>query len=228
MGWGFEINGIPIEAMNVKADIKMGMELRLDIREQVKNAFYKNVLNLPVDGPEMTATEVVKRDQEFLREMGGLFGRLESDYIAPIVERTFNVMLRAGAFPEIPEVLQGQNVRFEYESPLKKVRQQIEAAAARNWKEDLLTLAITGGRPEVLDVLDVDAYARFQADANSVPFRLQRSQEAIAALRQQRAEAQQAQMELAAMESMAQSEEKGTKAMKNLMVKPTAGAGNAA
>ena len=223
-----ELGRIPIEAMNVKADIKMGMELRLDIREQVKNAFYKNVLNLPVDGPEMTATEVVKRDQEFLREMGGLFGRLESDYIAPIVERTFNVMLRAGAFPEIPEVLQGQNVRFEYESPLKKVRQQIEAAAARNWKEDLLTLAITGGRPEVLDVLDVDAYARFQADANSVPFRLQRSQEAIAALRQQRAEAQQAQMELAAMESMAQSEEKGTKAMKNLMVKPTAGAGNAA
>jgi len=190
-----EMGQMPVAPLDTGADIAIGLEMQQDRRQQVQMAFFKHVLNLPVDGPEMTATEVMKRDQEFLRELGGLFGRLESDYMVPIVERTFNVMLRAGAFPEIPEVLSGQDVQFEYESPLKKVRQQVEAAAARNWKDDLLMLA-GSGKPEVLDLLDADEYAKFQAEANSVPLQLMHDGETIKQIREarQQAELQQQQM----------------------------------
>ena len=210
-----EMGRIPIEPLNMGSRIDIGLEMQQDRRSQVMRAFFAHVLNLPVDGPEMTATEVIKRDQEFMREMGGLFGRLESDYIAPIVERTFNVMLRAGALPPIPDALLGQNVRFEFESPLRKVRQQIEAAAARNWKDDLILMAAQG-RPEVLDRINVDEYARFQAEANSVPLRIINNDDTVQDIREQRAQAQQAAQQLEIMNQMAEAEEKGSKALKNV------------
>lgn len=210
-----EMGRIPIAPLDTGADIAIGLEMQQDRREQVRNAFFKNVMNLPVDGPEMTATEVIKRDQEFMREMGGIFGRLESDYTSPLVERTFNVMLRAGAFREIPEILQGQNIRFEYESPLKKVRQQIEAAAARNWKDDLLLLA-GSGKPEVLDVINADEYAEFQATANGVPLKVMNDSVAVGKIREERAEAQQAAAQMEQLQGLAEGGEKATRAVKNL------------
>jgi hypothetical protein len=209
-----EMGRMPVQPMDTGARIDIGLEMQQDRREQVRNAFFKNVLSLPVDGPQMTATEVIARNQEFLREMGGVFGRLESDYIAPIVERTFNVMLRNGAFPPIPEILQGQNIRFEYESPLKKTRQQVEAAAARQWKDDLLLLSEVD--PDVLDNLNTDEYAKFQAIANAIPLQLQNSQEDMAEIRQQRAEEQAEMRKQEEMMMMAEGGEKATKAIANL------------
>lgn len=209
-----EMGRIPIAPLDMGARIDIGLDMQQDRRQQVERAFFKHVMNLPVDGPEMTATEVIKRDQEFMREMGGLFGRIESDYIAPIVERSFSVMLRAGAFPPLPEMIQGTDVTFEYESPLKKVRQQIEAASARNWKDDLALLAQMG-KPEVLDLIDEDAYGRFQAQANSVPLSLIRNQEGVDQLRKQRAEAAAAQAKIQAAQAMAQAAESVTKAGKS-------------
>lgn len=209
-----EMGRMPVQPMDTGARVDIGLEMQQDRREQVKNAFFKNVLALPVDGPQMTATEVIARNQEFLREMGGVFGRLESDYIAPIVERTFNVMLRNGAFPEIPEILQGQRIRFEYESPLKKTRQQVEAAAAQQWKDDLLMMAEI--KPEVMDIFNADEYAKFQAMANSVPLKLQNSGETIEAIRQQRAEQEDQAMKEEQAMMMAEGGEKASKAFANI------------
>lgn len=190
-----EMGRMPIQALDTGANIAIGLEMQQDRREQVRNAFFKNVLALPVDGPQMTATEVIARNQEFLRELGGVFGRLESDYIAPIVERTFNVMMRNGAFPPIPEVLQGQNIRFEYESPIKKTRQQVEAASARQWKDDLMLLAQSD--PTVLDIISTEGYARFQAEASGVPLKVMHTREEVEEKRAADAEAaaKQAEME---------------------------------
>ncbi len=209
-----EMGRMPIQALESRVNIAIGLEMQQDRREQVRSAFYKNVLNLPVDGPQMTATEVIARNQEFLREMGGVFGRLESDYIAPMVERTFNVMLRAGAFPEIPDALLGQNVQFEYESPLKKVRQQIEAASARQWKDDLMVMSEV--KPEVLDILNEDAYARFQANANAVPLPLLNDTDTVAKIRQAKAEAAQAAQQAEQMMMAAEGGETVSKAINNL------------
>ncbi len=189
-----EMGRIPIVPLETGANLAIGLEMQQDRRIQVEKAFFKHVMNLPVDGPEMTATEVIRRDQEFMREMGGLFGRLDTEYISPVVLRTFNVMMRAGVFPEIPEILQGAEVNFQYESPLKKVRQQIEAAAARQWKDDLMMMSEV--KPEVLDVINADAYARMQAEANSVPMTIMNDSKTIEATRKQRAEQQQQQLQM--------------------------------
>lgn len=182
------VGRIPIVPLDSGGNIPLTREMQDDNRNQIWNAFFRNILRLPVDGPQMTATEIVARKEEFIREIGPVFGRLETDYTAPIVERAFKIMLRAGALAPIPEVLQGRGVRFEYQSPIKRLRQQVEAAAARAWAEEMIFLGEL--KPEALDLINVDALGRFSAKAQGLPHDIVNGEEEVARLRQERAQAQ--------------------------------------
>jgi hypothetical protein len=194
----------PIETAN---NLPITRDMQKDTRDQVWSAFFRNILNLPVQGPQMTATEVVQRKEEFMREIGPTFGKLESDDTAPMVERSFMLMLRNGGFAEIPEVLQGQNIRFEYNSPVKRIRQQVDAAAARMWAEEMIVLGQT--RPEALDLINVDELGRFSAEAASIPKGIINSPEVVEAIRQQRMEAQAKEEEMMQMQEMTNMAQQG-------------------
>ena len=206
---------IPIEALDPKSNIPVGLELQDAVRNMNWNAFYRNVLSLPPpQGTPMTATEIIARKEEFLRELGDVFGRFEAEFTRPIVERAFNLMLRAGAFAPIPESLQGQNVRFEYESPIKKVREQTEAMAAQTWKTDLMETATL--LPESLDLINVDEYGRFTHSAGSLPYQIINPSETVQQIRQQRAEQQAAQQQAQEMMMMAEGGKMAGSAMKDV------------
>jgi len=180
-------------------DIGLTREMQQDYREQVFSAFFRNVLNLPVEGPQMTATEVIQRKEEFIREIGPVFGRLETEYTAPMIEREFMIMLRAGEFPDPPEDL--RSIRFEYQSPVKQVRQQIEASAARMWVQELVEYSGATGDMSALDIINVDEYGRHSATAQGIPEKLVASRDEVDEKREAR---QQAQQEAQAAEQAAQ------------------------
>lgn len=189
------IGRIPIAPIDTGANMPLTRDIQQDTREQIRNAFFRNVFNLPVfEGEKMTATEIIQRREEMIREIGPVFGRLEADYTAPMVERAFNIMLRAGALAPIPEALLGRSVRFEYESPVKKIRQQVQAAAARLWVEEMIKLG--EARPEALDLINVDAFGRFGAEAATLPHEIVNGADEVARIRQERAKAQQAAAQL--------------------------------
>lgn len=182
------VGRIPIAPLDSGGNIPLTRDMQDDNRNQIWNAFFRNILRLPVGGPQMTATEINARREEFIREIGPVFGRLETDYTAPIVERSFNIMLRAGALAPIPEALQGRGVRFEYQSPIKRLRQQVEAAAAQQWAIEQIELSEV--RPEAADLINVDALGRFKAKAGGIPHNIVNGEDAVEAIRQQRAEAE--------------------------------------
>jgi hypothetical protein len=189
--------------------------MQIDIREQIFAAFYRNVLNLPVDGPEMTATEVIQRKEEFIREIGPVFGRMEVDDKAPTIERSFNILLRGGAFPKIPKVLSGQNVRFEYESPIKKIKEQIQAAAARQWALEQMEYATVD--PTAIDVVNFEALGRFTHQAAGLPPEIINSAEAVQARAAARQQAQAQAMEMEALERGVGAANQGAEAMNKMM-----------
>jgi hypothetical protein len=179
----------PVFPLQTGANIPLGREMQNDTRDQVWAAFFKNVLNLPAGGPQMTATEILERKEEFVRVIGPTFGRLEADYIGPLAERTFNMLMRAGAFGPvelIPETLRGHRLRFEFVSPVARAVRQIESAALRKTIEDIAPLAAQD--PSLLDHFDADAIARDVADANGVPQRWLKSREDVEAAREARAQ----------------------------------------
>tara|TARA_R110002110_G_C13420104_1_gene714391 strand:+ start:360 stop:2204 length:1845 start_codon:yes stop_codon:yes gene_type:complete len=157
----------PITPLNTGANLPLGREMQNDTREQVWSAFFRNVLQMPENGPQMTATEVIERREEFLRIIGPVFGRLEADYTGPLIERCFRIMLRSGMFADLPAALKGQGVDFEYASPLVRAQKQIEAAGLRKTIEELGPIAQVN--PAVLENFDADRIVRDTAAANGLP-----------------------------------------------------------
>ena len=204
------VRGNPFFPLPSGANMPLTLEMQQDVRSNIFAAFFRNVLNLPVQGPQMTATEVIQRKEEFIREIGPVFGRLETDYTAIYVERSFNILLRGGAFDPVPPILQGKNVTFVYESPVKRIRQQVEAAAAHIWALELIEIGQV--RPEALDNINVDEYARFTAEAHGLPRELIVARSKLDQVRQDRADHQQAMTQLAAAPAIATAADKGASA----------------
>lgn len=181
-----ELGTIPIQPLNTGANLAISRDMQQDSRDQVMNAFFRNVFNLPLGGPQMTATEVIARKEEFVREVGAVFGRLEADYVAPTVERTFQLLLDVGAFPPVPPSLQGVNVKFTYRNPISQVREEIEAAAIHLTLQEVGEIALID--PKVLDNYNLDFAVRSKVSARNLPEGLLVPEEQVLAKRTSDAE----------------------------------------
>jgi len=214
------VGGNPIFPLDTKMNLPITLEMQQDRRELVFNAFFRHVLNLPIDRHNMTATEVMQRKEEFIREIGPVFGRLETDYTAPMVERCFNIMLRAEAFKPVPDVLAGRRVVFEYESPIKRIREEIQSMQAQEWVVEMLKLA--EAKPEAADLVNMEEYGRLSARAKGVPTDIINDRETTAAAAQGRAQAQQQMAQVAQAQQVAEVADQGAGAMQKMMQQPAA------
>lgn len=113
-----------------KSGMPIGMQLREDVKASLLEAFYLNKLSLPVMAGDMTATEVSQRVQEYIRQAMPLFEPMEIEYNGALCERTFDVLMGAGAFgtPDmLPRALRGRDVQFKFESPLQEASDKKKA-----------------------------------------------------------------------------------------------------
>lgn len=187
----------PFKILDVGRNFPLSREMMLDTREMIRSAFLRDRFNLPLPGEaNMTATEVNARLKEFISEMGPVFGRLEADYTAPMVERAFKLVMRAGGFKPVPPALQGRSVTFEYESPVKRIREQAAASVTEQWVMAHIEVALKTQKPEILDTINFDEYSRFSARALGVPHGVINGQDRVEQMRQARNQAlQEAQAE---------------------------------
>ena len=175
----------------------VGLEMQEQRRAAIRDAFYFSLMQL-VGAPNMTATEVLQRQEEKLRLMGPHLGRLQGEFLDPLIDRVFAVMLRQsepawrngldGVLPLPPEALVGADIRVEYVSPLAKAQMAADGQAIIRTVESLMPLAQFD--PGVLDNLDADAAARALANAWGAPAKIVRDPRDVAQIRQQRQAAQ--------------------------------------
>ena len=67
-----------------------------------------------------------------------------AEYLAPLVERCFGLMYRAGVFGMAPESLGGQNLKVKYNNPLARAQKQEDVAAVERMTGNLTALANLG------------------------------------------------------------------------------------
>ncbi len=108
----------------------IGASERGRVYEVLNRAFYLDKINLPMIEKEMTAYEVQERMKQFRRENLPLFAPLEDDYNGQLCEATFDLAMQMGlmgSVQDIPPSLRGQDVRFQYESPLTASQKEEKA-----------------------------------------------------------------------------------------------------
>lgn len=189
------MRGPPAGVFDMGKNIPLGREMQADYRELVQSAFFRDLFASAVDGPDRTATEILERKEEMVRVLGPTFGRLEEDYPARIDERVFNILERAGTFPERPEAIQGSGVNFSYHSPFQLARRSAEAVGISRSMEMLAPMAQVD--PSVLDHYDTDQIARDTPQWFGFSERYIRHRDEVDTLREQRQQVQAAQQEAA-------------------------------
>jgi hypothetical protein len=115
-----------------RAGIPWGDTLHERITKLIRDAFFLNQISLPEIQPDMTAYEVQKRWEEYIRQALPLFEPMETEYNGRMCEDTFDDLLHYGAFGDprqMPAALRGQEIKFEFESPLQNAKARANSQA---------------------------------------------------------------------------------------------------
>lgn len=173
------------------------------LRENIESYFFIPQLILPpMQGTPATATEISVRMQQLEALIGPTLGRLQVDLLDPVVKRTFGILFRSGALPEMPQIVaeQSGDVDIEYTSPIAKTQMASNVQAIERFLMTVVNLA--EAQPEVLDIPDWDECMKSVADMLGVPAKNLKSKEDIEAERAERDAMQQQMQQGQAMQEM--------------------------
>lgn len=169
-----------------------GDALQTRIENNIKEAFYLNQIAMPDTQGEMTAYEVQKRFEEYIRRALPLFEPMEVEYNGGICDRVFRLLDRNGAFgrpQERPQILQGQEIKFSFASPLQQAQNRANSQAFME-SANLLKIAVEMD-PSARHILDVQTATRDAMEGAQAPATWFNSREQVDQATQ--ADAQQAQ-----------------------------------
>jgi hypothetical protein len=189
-----------IEPLNIGANNPLGLNMEEQRRNSIRNAFYVNQLMMQ-QGPQMTATEVIQRNEEKMRLLGPVLGRLQSELLKPLIDRAFNILLRKNQFRSAPDFLSGQDIEIEYVSPLAKAQKSTELQSIMRAIEIMGSLSNVA---PVFDHINMDKLVRHLADIVGVPQKILKPQSQLNAERQQKEQQQQQMMQMQQLQQVAQ------------------------
>jgi len=183
-------------------------------QNQIGTAFFNDlfVMLSQQEPHEMTAREVAERHEEKLLMLSPVLEQMHNEVLAPLTKRTFEICLRNGLFPPMPEEMRGQEgtIKAEFISLLAQAQKAVAAPSI----EKTLALAgnLAGIAPEIMDNLDLDATIRKHAAYMGTPASILRDEDDVAQIRTARAEEQARQQQLDNMAQMADPLYKGVEA----------------
>ena len=142
-----ERTGEAIRALELGSSPEFGEALRQGITGNLKDAFYLSKLFLPQNTPQMTAEEVQRRHEEFLRVAQPVIAPAESERNASILDIAVEMALRMslwGPMDEMPKELRGREVEYTFDNPLQDAQRQSKSFAFST------TMGIVGQAKELL------------------------------------------------------------------------------
>jgi len=167
-----------------------------DSKLQIRQIFFTEQLLqfAPIAKTPPTATEVIQQLEFLYQLLGPALGRIQDEWLSPMIERIFSIMLRANAFLPPPDIFLelGGIIDIEYEGPLARAQRTDELRAMSDTIQ--FAGALAGADQNVFDNFDIDEMARDLTRITGSSRRYLRPIAAVEQRRQQRAEQQQALM----------------------------------
>ena len=181
------------------AKVEFGQVMVERLEGKIRRALMADLFDKVLQDPAMTATQVHAILGMLRQRMGPRFGRLQAEWLQPLIERAYGLALRAGALGQPPESLLRRNYSIRYLSPLALAQKAEEATAIE--AHEASVGAAAQADPGVLDTYDWEAGQRRKAELRGLPLDLIPDAKAVQAKRDARAaaqqEAQQQQIQLA-------------------------------
>ncbi len=180
-----------IEPLQINANTNVSLNNENQRRDAIAKMFHVDQL-LITENRNMTATEVLQRNEEKMRILGPVLGRLQSELLSPLIIRVFNMMLRQGFFQQAPDILSQQELNIEYVSPMALAQRGQELQSLMRGLEIFGSLSQT---LPVMDYVDDNGMVKQIIEILGLPAKVIKSDQEVEQLRAERAQAEQAAME---------------------------------
>lgn len=190
-------------AHEVQARIDILEQKQQQVRLRVQRAFYEDLFLMlaETDRRDITAREIEERHEEKLLALGPVLEQLNQDLLDPLIDNTFNIMVRQNQVPPAPKELQGMDLKVEYISIMAQAQKLVGLAGVDRFARFAMQMA--SASPSVLEKVDTDQLLEVVGDLTSIPPGIVRSDEDVAAMREAAAKQQMAQQQAAQMQQMA-------------------------
>ncbi len=202
---GLNVGGISpegrqlVQPLQAGANFAIGEDQKERLRTTINDAFLVTLFQILTDNPRMTATEVMERAQEKGALLSPSMERLQTEMLAPMIERELDILGTAGLLPPMPQELIDRDGEFEieYDSPLSRAQRAEEVVGVQRWLGDISGVAQFA--PEILDHVNPDELSKVSSQVHGVPFSVQRTDKEVEEVRAQRAQQQQQAAQAAAI-----------------------------
>lgn len=208
--------GKDIFAFGNFGDPQAGLEAIQYYQGMVKSLMYTDTF-LAFNGitKEMNNPEVMERINEKMTLLGPAVGRYISEMLNPVIIRTIGVLQRRGRLPQPPdELIQDPTYEIECVSQLAQAQRRSELTALMSGLN--LVGQIAQFKPDVLDKISGDKAVDEAWAIIGAPTRVFNDDEEVAALREARGKAAQAQQQMELVNTGAQAVKTGAEADKNV------------
>lgn len=195
--------GDRIEPLPVQADLRATMEMMQQRRDSIRKILMGDIF-APADGPAITATEAVIRQSERMRVLGPVLGRMQVEFLGPMVRRVFGILLRGGLLPPMPEGLSEEDVEVRYTSTLSRSQKLTEAQAFGQVVSYIAPLVGKSDPFGVMDNFDPDRITRHAVDLFGAPAEYLRDEDEVEKRRNAKHEAAREQAETDRMQQGAE------------------------
>lgn len=197
-----------VQTLPNTADLSFGLKYLEMVQTDIRHAFYVDPLELQhID--RATTTEINQRKDEQLRAIGPQVGRIQTEYVGPLIQRVYGILERAGVFPKLDpqtqKLLDRKGLGIEYDAPLFNTQRRQEPLALTRALQTLVPFAQVD--PTFWDNFDLDVVTREVSAVEGVPLTYMSKREEMDKKRAQRAQnqAQQQQQEQQMMQAESQS-----------------------
>jgi hypothetical protein len=164
-------------------------------RDAIYKAFYVDIFRMQKENKEMTAAEVQIRNEEQMRMMAPMVGRIETEALNPLINIVYQILLKYNRLPEIAGLGIPENINPEYVSPLSRAQKSGQINAIEQVLGFFQRSGIVNIAPDIYDNIDWDECFKLFFDLKGAPQSLLKSEQEIMQIRQQRKMMQMQQMQ---------------------------------
>jgi len=177
-----------IEKLPVEARADIGLDFIQNRIEQILRTFFVDLTRMTPSKVEKTRAEVLIQQEDKMRNISPMTGRLQLEYLTPLIQRTYNIQLRRGNIESPPTGLDVP-IRIKYISPVQRAQKSSQINNVTRWMETFIPLLDI--KPETGDRFNTDEYVKWSHDLLDAPEKILFSDEEVQQIRESRNKQQQ-------------------------------------
>lgn len=206
---------------NVNVNLQHLQAKIVDLEDRIKRAYSADMFLMldRLKEKSMTAREVMERTQEKMQQLGPVVQRMQFEFLGLIIERVYNILDRAGIFPQpdnpdLLHALSQEEIKIEYISPLAQAQKisglvNIEQAIA-------FAGQLAQFEPSVLDKINFPETIDRYFDMVGAPATIRRTEEEYQTIQDNKAKAAAEAKQMEVAQQMSQMMAPAAQAAKNI------------